>query len=152
MHREINPPDEILRRLIYLVYLTLLVSTAVLGVLAFVQSRTDYLTLCLILCFASMQLRQYGNRHFDFKRLFKSFPYGEQGDSISPTLREEIEGIIMEFETEDLNWVQRQELRQRLTELIEKDLRIFELFREEITSIHPALAAKTKLLLYNNQA
>lgn len=152
MHREINPPDEILRRLIYLVYLALLVSTAVLGVLAFVQSRTDYLALCLILCFASMQFKQYGKRHLDFERLFKSFPYGERGNYISPALREEIERIIMEFETADLDWVQRQELRQRLTELIEEDVRIFELFSEEIASIHPALAAKTKLLLYNNQA
>lgn len=146
MHREINPPEEILRRLTYLIYLALLVGTVVVAILALVQSRNDYLLISAVLCLLSLQLKRYGRRRLNFDRLARTFPTGTHEDDISPALRQEIEGMIREWT--DLDWVQRQEIRTRLAALIEKDVRLFEIFREEIFSIHPNLAAKTELLLH----
>ncbi len=142
MHRETNPPEEMFRRLFYVIYLALLAGTALSGTIALAQSRPGYLVVALFLGFLSLRCKHYGKRYLDFDRLFRSFPYGEPADDISPAFRMEIEEIIRESHMQDIGWIVRQELRQRLAELVEKDARLFEIYREEIAAIHPTLAAK----------
>ena len=42
----------------------------------------------------------------------------------------------------EIDWVERQELRKRLTHLLEQDPRLWDLFGKEIKDTYPALAAR----------
>ena len=93
MAREINTPDEILRRVIFVVYLlcwTGMVITATIGLL---QHRLGLLSAAVLLLGVSLFLKIYGERYFEFHRLVKSFPAGKRIDEIPMELRKELEDL-----------------------------------------------------------
>jgi len=141
MYREINSIDEIGRRLLYIVYLGLMVAIPILGILGLAQHRVDYLGLMAVLVVASVLFRSYGKRRLDFERLGRSFPYGATEDDPEEDLRGEVERLLEESAGIDDDWPRRQELRNRLLALLEEDPRLWPVFRERIKGVFPALAS-----------
>lgn len=141
MDRELNPPDEIFRRLLYILYLGLVTAALLLGVLALARTRYDYLFVAGLLGLAGFLLRRFGRRRLEFARLAASFPYDGQAGGLSGRQRREVERLLQESVRQGIGWVERQELRQRLTALLEEEPRLWQAYHREILDIFPALAA-----------
>ena len=148
MHREINSPDEIFRRLLFVLYLAVIVVFLVAGLLGVLQQRYDYLELAFLGGSAAVLLRYYGKRHFEFDRLSDSFPYGADEDALDPELSQEVKRLLAEASLVKDDWQHRQKLRQRLTSLLDQNPGLWNEFRQEIGAVFPALAdwvGKTKI-------
>ncbi|MBE9520526.1 MAG: hypothetical protein IME97_05295 [Proteobacteria bacterium] len=138
MAREINPPDEILRRVIFVVYLlcwTGMVITATIGLL---QHRLGLLIAAVLLLGASLFLKVYGERYFEFHRLAKSFPTGTGIDEIPQELRKEVESLFKRFSS-STDWQERQEIRLKLAALVEKEALLLEVYEDKISVVHASL-------------
>lgn len=140
MHREINPPDEIVRRLFFVLYLFLLVFLFVSTLLGLVQQRYDYLRLAFPGGVAAVVLHRYGKRYLEFGRLAGSFPHGADEDMPAPELCREVARILSEASRDGVDWQHRQQLRQRLISLLEENPGLWQWFRGEIAAVFPALA------------
>ena len=135
MAREINPPDEILRRVIFVVYLlcwTGMVITATIGLL---QHRLGLLSAAVLLLGASLFLKVYGERYFEFHRLAKSFPTGNRIDEIPQELRKEVESLFKRFNS-SADWQERQEIRLQLAALVKKEALLLEVYEDKISAVH----------------
>ena len=138
MAREINTPDEILRRLVFVVYLlcwTGMVITATIGLL---QHRLGLLSAAVLLLGVSLFLKIYGERYFEFHRLVKSFPTGNRIDEISPQLRKEVESLCKRFNS-SADWQERQEIRLQLAALVKKEALLLEVYEDKISAVHAGL-------------
>jgi len=140
MHHEINPPDEILRRLIFVLYLVMVVIFLVAALLALVQQRYDYLQLSFLGVIVAVGLRHYGVKHLEFNRLAVSFPCGAEQDCSDSVLSREIKSLLAEASQVKDDWPKRQQLRQRLAYLLDKNPDLWLEFRGEIDEVFPALA------------
>jgi hypothetical protein len=141
MAREINTPDEILRRVIFVVYLlcwTGIVITATIGLL---QHRLGLLSAAVLLLGASLFLKICGERYFEFHRLVKSFPTGNRRDEIPMELRKELEDLFKRFNNTS-DWQERQEIRLLLAALVEKEALLLEVYKDKISAIHAGLYRK----------
>ena len=141
MAREINTPDEILRRLIFVVYLlcwTGMVITATIGLL---QHRFVLLSAAVLLLGVSLFLKIYGERYFEFHRLVKSFPTGNRIDEIPMELRKELEDLFKRFNNTS-DWQERKEIRLQLAALVEKETLLLEVYEDKISAIHAGLYRK----------
>jgi len=140
--REINSPDEIVRRLLYVVYLGLVVVALVAGVLGVAQHRLDYLGLMLLAGVTALVFRAYGRRRFDFVRLANSFPYGSRDEFDLPAeLLAAVEELLAAGAGCGNDWIRRQELRGQLRTLLRDEPGLWRLYGREIETVFPALAA-----------
>ncbi|MDH3393950.1 MAG: hypothetical protein OEL66_08080, partial [Desulfobulbaceae bacterium] len=128
MQREINPPDEIVRRLCFVLYIFALVFLFVSSLLGLVQQRYDYLRMAFLGGAVAVVLRSYGKRHLEFDRLAGSFPYGVEEDALHPELCQEVTDILADASRSGVDWPQRQELRQRLLAILEQNPELWQWF------------------------
>ncbi len=138
MHRELNRPDEIIRRLLFVVYLISWVTTILLAVIGLVNGRFSLLALSIMLFSGCLVFKQYGEHSLQFKRLARSFPFGEPADELPMDLRQRLENLFAEFHATQKDWQKRQELRHELAALLKKNPEISKIYPREIASIHPA--------------
>lgn len=142
MNREINPPDEIIRRIIFIIYLAGWLSAITLSVMGIAQNRFWHVALGLLIGGFNIFLRRFGKRSLEFDRLVKSFPFGSKEDEIPAQLRAEIQNIFQEYQNVGANWTKRQELREKLTELVKQEPLILEAYGNQIYVVHPRLKEK----------
>ncbi|MDH4321379.1 MAG: hypothetical protein OEV73_07750 [Desulfobulbaceae bacterium] len=62
MHREINPPDEIARRLFFVLYLALVVIFLIMFLIGLVQRRFDYLRFTMLAGTVAFVVYRFGGR------------------------------------------------------------------------------------------
>jgi len=138
MAREINPPDEILRRVIFVVYLLCWTGMVITATIGFLQHRSGLLSAAVLLLGVSLLLKVYGERYFEFHRLAKSFPTGNRIDEISPQLRKEVESLFKRFNS-SADWQERQEIRLQLAALVKKEALLLEVYEDKISAVHAGL-------------
>ncbi len=141
MYREINSADEILRRLLYIVYLGAVAAMFVLGVMGLVQQRLDCLAGMAAFALLGVVLKVYGRKRLEFERLARSFPYGAVEEDPDEGLRRQVAELLADFGRAKGDWRHRQQLRLQLLTLLEEDPRLWQAFRREIDEAFPALAA-----------
>lgn len=139
MKREINPPAEIVRRLLFVIYLFCWIFTILLGVRGLAQGRADYLAAAGISCLAGLVLKAFGYQSLEFGRLARSFPSGSPQDEIPAPLRKEVEELFREFSANERDWIKRQEMRRRLARLVELYPRLRDAYAGEIATVHASL-------------
>ena len=139
MHREINPPAEILRRLSFVVYLAVIVFFLVTCLLGLVQKRFDYLQFALLGGIAAFLLRFYGKRYLEFDRLAGSFLQGEELNGTDMEVWHEVKRLLAEASTIEDDWQYRQSLRQKLLALLARHPELWQEFHLEIAAVFPAL-------------
>lgn len=144
MHRELNTSAEIVRRLIYIIYLGGMVTAISLGFVALLQAHKSNLVIAAGLGLLTLLLKRYGDRYLDFPRLAKSFPCGSPLDEIPDSLQVEFEKLCQEFWAKDVPWTQRQELRGHLAVLVEQEPRLLEVYGDEISAILPNFRGRLK--------
>ena len=142
MYREINPPEEIIKRLSFVFYIAMLICAFVLGLIGFAQGKAAYLLLSTVLFIISYPLRKIGKTHLEFARLSRSFPYGSPEDELSADLRQEVEQLISDFEKQGKDWVRRNEIRIHLACLVAKEPLLLKVYKKEILSILPLSAGE----------
>ena len=138
MHRELNQPDEIIRRLFFVAYLLGWIATILLAVIGLAQGRFSLQALSVVLLSCCLVFKQYGQHSLQFKRLARSFPFGEPADELPTDLRQRLEKLFAEFHATKKDWQKRQELRHELAALLKKNPEISKIYPQEIASIHPA--------------
>jgi hypothetical protein len=138
MAREINSPDEIFRRIVFIVYIcgwTGMIITVTIGLL---QHKAGLLAVAFLLLGASLVLKFYGEQHLDFQRLVKSFPTGSRIDEIPMELRRQVEGLFERFNA-TTDWQVRQEIRLQLATLVKKEALLLEVYEDKIGAVHAGL-------------
>jgi len=140
MHREINPPEEIVRRLFFVLYLVLVVIFLITVLLGMVQHRFDYLRLAMLAGVTALFLHLYGKRRLDFGRLGATFPDGGNAGSSDHDLCREAESLLLQASRVDGDWQQRQEVRRQLLSLLDRHPELWQQFQREIGAVFPALA------------
>jgi hypothetical protein len=138
MARELNPPEEIIRRLIFVIYISSWVGFIITGTVGLLQSRTGLLVTAILLLGASILLKSFGERHLEFRRLAKSFPDGSRKDEIPIEIRREVENLFRRF-SETTDWQERQEIRLQLSNLVKKESLLLEVYEENIDTVHSSL-------------
>lgn len=139
MQREINPPEEIIKRLLFVLYLFVSIVFVIAGLLAAVQQRVDYLRIALLAGGIAISLHVTGKRYLDFERLSGSFPYGAEILDHDLELYQEVKKILADAASVDGDWQQRQKLRTRLVSLLEANPQLWQEFEREIYEVFPAL-------------
>ena len=86
-----------------------------------------------------LAMKRGGERYLDFRRLARSFPFGDPADRLPHTLRKEAEVLLQKLAADEIAWQDRHESRQRLRTLIEKNPRLLTVFRSEIAVHCPIL-------------
>lgn len=138
MYRQFNSPMEMLRRVAYLAYLAS-VFVFIIGIVAvFGRPAWDVLAWVGGAFVLAAVLRQVGYRRLDFERMVVSFPEGCARDAVPEPVRNEVEGLVSEFQSPDTNWIRRTEIRHRLVELEDCQPEIIEAYADEL---HDVLAA-----------
>ena len=141
MAREMNTPDEILRRVIFVVYLLCWTGMLITATIGLLQHRLGLLSAAVLLLGVSLFLKVYGQRYFQFHRLAKSFPTGNRIDEIPMELRKEVEDSFKRFNSTS-DWQERQEIRLQLAALVEKEALLLEVYEDKISAIHAGLYRK----------
>ncbi|MBN2527048.1 MAG: hypothetical protein JXR76_11695 [Deltaproteobacteria bacterium] len=143
MKREFNTPDEMLKRLIYVVYLACLFFGFGFAIMGILGGQLFAALLSVVFLPAAVALKIYGGRHLEFKRLAESFPLGSLGDSISKETRSRFETLVTAFHTAD-DWTERQAIRLEMTEMVQVQPLLRHVFDREIAEIHPRLFSNTR--------
>jgi len=138
MGREINPPDEILRRVIFVVYLLCWIGMVITATIGLLQHRLGLLSAAVLLLGASLFLKVYGERYIEFHRLAKSFSTGNRIGEIPRELRKEVESLFKRFNS-STDWQERQEIRLKLAALVEKEALLLEVYEDKISVVHASL-------------
>jgi len=138
MAREINSPDEIFRRLIFIIYIFCWTGMAVTCTIGLLQHKTGLLIAAIFLLGASLLLKSYGEQYLDFRRLVKSFPTGNRIDEIPMELRKEVEELFKRFNV-SADWQVRQEIRLQLATLVKKEALLLEVYEDKISAVHAGL-------------
>jgi hypothetical protein len=142
MDRELNPPDEIIRRLIFVIYLAGWLTAVTLLVIGIDRHRFWYVSIGLSIGVLNMFLRRFGKKNLEFNRLAKSFPFGTKEDEVPLQLRAEMQNILQTYQDNNINWRKRQDLREKLTKLVDQEPRILEAYGNQIYAVHPRLKEK----------
>ncbi|MFH1217880.1 MAG: hypothetical protein V1706_15410 [Pseudomonadota bacterium] len=138
MHRELNEPEEIVRRLLFVVYLTCWCVAITSGVISLVQGRHDLLFLSAFSGGCAFFLRQHGEKSLQFKRLARSFPFDDPVIQVPAGLRDRAEKIFQHFHQAG-DWQKRQELRCELAALIAENPALMQIYPREIQAVDPNL-------------
>ena len=139
MERELNSPGEMLRRFAFIIYIGCWTATLVFGGLALLNFHPQRLLLTMPAVAICLAMKHSGERHLDFHRLARSFPFGDPADRLPQGLRKETEQLLQKLAADGIAWQDRHESRQRLRTLIEKDPRLLSVFRSEIAVHCPIL-------------
>jgi len=145
MHRQLNEPAEIRRRLLFVFYLGCWIAAILLAVIGIARGHLFYLTCALVLGGICLLFKNQGERFLQFKRLARSFPYGDTEDDLPDTLRTEVENIFRAFH-ENQDWQQRLELRRKLTILVQEKPELMQIYPEEISAINPKLSSPSHMV------
>lgn len=151
MSRELNPPLEIFRRIVFILYLASYTGVFVLGVMGLAKSYPPYLAAAAILGLAVFLIKRFGDRCLDFKRLAGSFPYGNRHEDIPLEIRVEAEQLFTDFNATGSSWQKRQELRKRLAQLVAEQPQLFEAYGRKITAVDPTLTAEKQRTKRHNK-
>ena len=137
MNREINPPKEIAKRLLFVLCLISCFGSAAYLLIALAGQQPGEILFGL-LALGISGLFYFSGRHFlDFSRLASSFPAGEEGDDISDDLRTSTEKILDEIADPETDWMTRHDLRRKLALLLSEEPRLKDLYRQQIIEAHP---------------
>ena len=138
MHREINPPKEIARRLLFVLCLLSSLSSVVYLLIALAGQQGGKIVLGLMAIGASALFYLSGRRYLDFDRLASSFPAAadQQGD-IPDAVRTAAEEILHNIADPDTDWMTRHELRKKLAAIIQQEPRLLDLYGREISRAYP---------------
>jgi hypothetical protein len=139
MERELNSPGEMLRRIAFIIYIGCWTAALVNGVLALLHLHPQRLLLTIPAIAICLAMKRGGERHLDFHRLARSFPLGEPADRLPHPLRKDVEELLQRLAVDGIDWQERHENRQQLRALLEKDPRLFSIFRSEIAARCPTL-------------
>ena len=135
MHRQLNSPLEMGRRLAFLVYVIVffayifscVIALARRGIAEFAMAGTAFV---LLLAF-----RYGGYRWLDFERLCQSFPVGCSKDCIPEEIRLEVESLIYTFHADGTDWTRRLAIRRRLVQLEEAEPEVAKAYEEELKDV-----------------
>ena len=136
MHRELNTKEEMLKRIVYSIYVVSLFFCSVFGLRGLLAWRPGEILAAILLGGVAFTLKRFGMRHLEFKRLAQSFPLGSDADRLSKEERKKVECLLSEFHTAS-DWVDRQDIRARLEELVEQKPFIWDVYGHEIRAVHP---------------
>jgi len=137
MHREMNSPAEMVRRLLFVLCMISVVSSVIFLLVALAGQQTGKIALAFLSAGASLLFYFAGRRYFDFTRLASSFPYGEREEEIPAELRSAAEEILHEIADPATDWMTRHELRKKLAAIIQQEPRLLDLYGREIGDAHP---------------
>ncbi len=135
MYRQLNSPREIGRRLCFLVYILSGAVFCIELVVTVARPGTFHLSIAFAAFAALSVIRRAGYRWLDFERLFESFPEGCALDRVPEPVREEVERLVVEFDTRATDWVRRTEIRHRLVELEVAQPEIIEAYSKELSRV-----------------
>ena len=138
MKREFNTPDEMVKRLIYVVYLACLFFGFGFAIMGTFGGQPHGAMLAAILIPLAIAFKYYGVRRFDFNRLGESFPLGSPADTISGEQRRRLEAMVSTFR-DCASWSERQAIRLDIEEMVRIQPVLYSVFKQEIDEIHPAL-------------
>ncbi|MBU4260255.1 MAG: hypothetical protein KKC76_00050 [Proteobacteria bacterium] len=138
-HRQLNEPAEIRRRLFFILYLACWIAAILLFVIGIARGHLFYIAYALVLGGGCLMFKKMGEHSLQFKRLARSFPYGDAHDLPAP-LRTQVENIFRAFH-ENQDWQQRLELRRKLTSLVKEKPELMEIYPKEISAINPKLTS-----------
>jgi hypothetical protein len=139
MERELNSPGEMIRRIVFIIYLGCWTVTLVFGALAILHFHPQKIMFAIGAIAVCLAIKHAGEQHLDFRRLARSFPTSDPADVLADSLRQEVEELLHKLAADDIVWQDRHEIRQRLKILIEKDPRILSIFRTEFSAVCPAM-------------
>lgn len=143
MHRQLNEPAEIRRRLLFVFYIGCWIAAILLAVIGIARGHFFFFIDALLLGGICLFCKKQGERFLQFKRLARSFPYGDAQDDIPDTLRTQVESIFRAFH-QNQDWQKRLELRRKLTALVKERPELMEIYPEEISAINPKLTTHTR--------
>ena len=131
MPRPCSSPQEMLRRLAFLLYIALYVTYLLGCLLALAHLELGQITAAGGAFVALVSVRWFGCRGLDFSRLCASFPCGSALDLIPP----EVWQLLAEFHRPATEWMRRTEIRHRLIELEDRRPEITEAFLDELKAV-----------------
>ncbi|MCG8699523.1 MAG: hypothetical protein MI922_15810 [Bacteroidales bacterium] len=126
-----------LRRFLYILYMGLFAVTTITLLRATAPDGRILLVLAAFLILLGLILREVGYRYCEFSRLRESFPHGGPADWIPERIRREASGLLADFEAAD--GTRRQEIRQRLQELTDRQPLLLIVFERELERAIPGI-------------
>lgn len=142
-YHELNNGREILRRLLYILYIGLFVVTTITLLRATAPGSQMLLVLAAVFILLGLGLRELGYRYFEFSRLKESFPHGGPADWIPDRVRTEAEVLLTAFHECREDGTRRQEIRRRLQVLTDRYPLLLVVFKRELERVIPGIH-KTK--------
>jgi len=136
--REFNSPEEMFKRLIYVLYVGCVFFGFLSGVMGILGGRADALMVTGILVPLAVILKSEGVKRLEFRRLAESFPMGGAEDALDTGVRQRFQHLIRAFTASD-NWMTRQEIRQEMSYLVRTHPLLLSVFEQEIEKVHPTL-------------
>lgn len=135
MGRQLNSLEEMLRRMMYLVYVASIMFFSVALVVSIARRGWRDMVVASGAFILMGSVRYVGYRWLDFERLFQSFPTGCMLDQIPEPVRVEVELLVREFHASRTDWIRRVEIRRRLIELEEAQPEIIEAYAEDLNRV-----------------
>jgi len=142
MSREINPPQEILRRVLFVLCVTGLLCSSIYLLITIAGNRWPQIINALLAVTTSVFFFLAGNRFFNFAALARSFPTGEQEQDIPDALKTETVNLLQDIANPHIDWMTRHELRKKLGGIIRLEPRLLDLYGKEIRNAHPFFSGK----------
>ncbi len=142
MDREVNPPDEIIRRIFFVLYIFCWVSLIIVGTIGLLEGQENYLIIAAILFIISLKMKHFCESRLHFGRLAKSFPAGSRIDEIPKELQIELEDLFSQYEKTQSNWIKRQEIRVRLAAIISEDPSLMDVYGDRIRAVHANITGR----------
>ncbi len=138
MKREFNSPEEMFKRLMYVLYVGCVFFGFLSGVMGILGGRPDALMVTGILVPLAVILKSVGVKRLEFRRLAESFPMGGAEDALDTGVRQRFQHLIGAFTASD-NWITRQEIRREMGHLARKHPLLLSVYEQEIEKVHPTL-------------
>ena len=138
LQNELNNKEEMLKRLSYVFYVIVLFFSFCFALMAIATWQGSTALTATLLGICAYTLRKVGARYLDFPRLAISFPMGVPEDVLSKESRVRFEGLIDSFYSQ-VDWTVRQDIRQRIAEMVYNEPLLVGAFHQEIKAVHPTL-------------
>lgn len=135
MHNQLNSLKEIVRRLVFLLYILSGLAYFIACVVMLARPGWGELAATGLAFATTAVFRKLGYRHMDFARLCESFPEGCLRDLVPEPVRDEVEGLVAEFSDAATDWVRRIEIRHSLLELEEREPTIIDAYAAELRQV-----------------
>jgi hypothetical protein len=144
-YRDINNPKEVLRRLVYVLYLISWFCAMCATVLSMATRTTGALLWTLSLYSLVCWLHHIGFRRLDFSRMSRSFPSGCKADLVRESTRRQVKNLIHEFRCPDTDGLRRQEIRITVRQLTKEEPAILNAYGSELEYLIPGITAGVDL-------